>query len=79
MPTKCTILGKHPKQTIEFVWLIAAKKKVKAASWPDEFENIELVCLNYDESGYDLMFAYDRLRNDGLLFLGYWNDGTTKI
>ena len=45
---------------------------------PSKFKYIELICKNYKGS-YDLMFAYnDPSRDDGTLFVGFWNNGTVK-
>ena len=42
----------------------------------DSYDTIELICLNY-VFGKDLMFAYNNneTRSNGLLYVGYWNDG----
>lgn len=47
---------------------------------PSEWDNIELICKNYDRGdndSLDLMFAYDNdgERNDGILYLGHFNGG----
>lgn len=36
---------------------------------------LELICLNYKDSGSDLMFGYNKKegRNTGTLYLGKWN------
>jgi len=43
---------------------------------PANYNFIELIALDYVD-GYDLMFAYDDAsrRNEGLLFVGHFNDG----
>ena len=43
---------------------------------PNEWKYIELVSKGYG-SEMDVMFAYDddNKREDGYLFIGYWNDG----
>lgn len=49
-------------------------------SLPSQFKYIELICKNYNNGGRDLMFAYNdpSNRNDGTLFIGFWNSGTVK-
>ena len=45
---------------------------------PSQFKYIELICKKYN-GGMDLMFAYnDPRRDDGTLFVGFWNNGTAK-
>jgi len=50
---------------------------VDAAS---QFKHIELICKNYKNHSWDLMFAYGdpSNRNNGTLFIGYWNSGVVK-
>ena len=47
---------------------------------PSQFKYIELICKNYNNGCRDLMFAYNdpSNRNNGTLFIGYWNSGTVK-
>ena len=47
---------------------------------PSKFKYIELICKNYNNGGRDLMFAYNDAsnRSDGILFIGFWNNGTVK-
>lgn len=49
-------------------------------SQPLQFKYIELICKNYNNGGRDLMFAYNdpSKRNDGTLFIGFWNSGVAK-
>jgi hypothetical protein len=43
---------------------------------PNMWENIELVCKNYNGENLDLFFAYDdNERDEGGLYLGHFNDG----
>ena len=47
---------------------------------PKDYNYIELICKDYSESGNskDIMFAYDNAdeRSSGVLYIGYWNEGT---
>jgi hypothetical protein len=82
MATKCIIVGEDPKIEsklipIEFCKVVTYDNEpfdnnVK----PNEFKYVELIALNY-QSGYDLIFAYNnqKLRGDGHLYFGHWNDG----
>ena len=47
---------------------------------PSKYKYIELICKNYNNGGRDLMFAYNDAsnRSDGILFIGFWNNGTVK-
>lgn len=45
---------------------------------PADYENIKLICKNYlryDENDLDLIFAWDSNPNNGVLYLGKFNDG----
>ena len=46
---------------------------------PRQWENVELIAREYtvsiDKSRKDLMFAYDKDRTNGILYLGYFNEG----
>ena len=46
---------------------------------PSKFKYIELICKKYKDGG-DLMFAYNdpSNRNNGTLFIGFWNNGTVR-
>jgi len=77
--TKVTILGQShedvkPKKKIEFVKLLAVD-----GDWVEDnntsWTNITLICLDYTLDGLDLMYAYDKDSNDGVLYLGHFNDG----
>ena len=81
MATKVNILGqevplqKEPKK-IEFIKFIGFDHKLsKASSFPKNYNNVELICKNYRNTEFDLMFAYDNIRNDGLLYIGHFKDG----
>lgn len=79
--TKVTIIGEatpiEKKKPIEFVKSIYVHNNPLATSSPNEWENIELICNNYG-SGFDLMFAYNSNRGDGIAYLGYFNDGIVE-
>lgn len=82
--TKTIIIG-QPEEAKKELKRIEIKKVLDpeyntfdmAATKPHEWENIELICRNYGEYGYDLIFAYDDndRRHIGSLYLGHWNDG----
>lgn len=67
---------------IKFIKLLTGDYRVepiasnRLAAQPKEWKYIELITKNYG-SGMDLMFAYDSNdeRDEGHLFIGYWNDG----
>ena len=79
--TKVIILGQEPEKKelkpIEFVKVLSYDDKFKFTTvyiTTERWENIELICKNYQNT-YDLMFAYDDNRHEGILFLGHFNDG----
>ena len=84
--TKVTIIGEHASTVkkytkIKFIKVLTGNYKVDDASgggWsaPADWANIELICRNYSD-GMDLMFCYDDAdyRNDGVLYVGYFNEG----
>ena len=79
MKTKCKILGKptkKPKNLKEIVFekCFDGHEVITPIFVPDQYSNIELICINY-HSGLDLIFAYYHYRNLGMLYLGKWNDG----
>ena len=85
--TKVTIIGEEIKAVkkythIKFLQVLTGAYTVNYTSdggWcePNEWNHIELICKNYS-NGKDLMFAYDEAdyRNDGVLYIGYFNEGT---
>lgn len=79
--TKVVIIGEQsieaPKKKIEFVKYFTKVGLSDAGSLPKQYENIELISLDYC-SGYDLMFAYGKHRSLGLLYLGHFNDGVVQ-
>jgi hypothetical protein len=79
--TKVTILGQsEPKQKelkpIEFKMKLSdtTTSLKEAILKPNRWDNIELIAFKYN-GVYDLMYAYDDNRNEGLLYLGHFNDG----
>ena len=46
---------------------------------PSRSKYLELICKSYNGNS-DLMFAYNdpNKRSEGLLYVGYWNDGVVK-
>lgn len=77
--TKVFILGEHKPQdgkNIDFIRVMCVDERfVFAEGSPGGYKNVELICKNYASGEFDLMFAYDDDRDDGLLYLGYFNDG----
>ena len=77
--TNVIILGEQPKKKelkpIEFIQYLDYHFEFNSnCTKPQRFKNIELICRKY-LTGYDLMFAYDEDRNQGVLYLGHFNDG----
>ncbi len=42
---------------------------------PDQWDSIDLICVNWRGCGMDLMRGYDERKNNGVLALGHFNDG----
>lgn len=79
--TKVTIIGeatpiekKKPIQLVKSLGIIGIRN---AQSVPHMWNNIELICKNYGDR-FDLMFAYNYQRDDGIAYLGYFNDGIVE-
>ena len=78
--TKITILGskapeKKELKKIEFVKSITESTGWGSYCWrPNQWKFIDLICLNWRCSGYDLMRCYDD-SNNGCICLGHFNDG----
>jgi hypothetical protein len=83
--TKVIILGEAQgaepeKKKIEFVKYLTrySDKFAHDVSLPKEYQNVLLLTKRYCE-GLDLMFAFDNNldieRGNGVLYLGYFNDG----
>lgn len=81
--TKCIVIGEQPtqekKKPIEFVNALAKNPMHihPASSKPKNFRNVELIAGNC-YSGFDVMFAYDDERLEGVIYLGHWNDGVAE-
>ena len=79
--TKVTIIGGatpiEKKKPIEFVKVIKSDCITTSATSPHMWNNVELICKNYSVV-YDLMFAYNKHRRDGMAYLGYFNDGVVE-
>lgn len=67
--------GEVEKKKIEFVKSLESSTSIsKASIKPSEYEHIELIakeCCGV----YDVMFAYNDDRSDGVIYLGLFNDG----
>ena len=84
--TKCIILGDNiikDKKPIEFKYFLQSGTQVtlitKNNPYPKEYTYIDLISKQYDGE-YDLMFAYNSpyTRSNGILYIGYWNDGVVQ-
>lgn len=79
--TKVTIIGGvtpiEKKKPIKFSKCISAMGIIDAQAISYMWKNIELISKNYD-GGYDLMFAYNYNREDGISYLGHFNDGIVE-
>jgi len=85
--TQTIVLGAERTKTkkytnIKFIKWLTGDYRVErtdpkmTSNRPEEWAFIELVSKGYG-SDMDVMFAYDddTQREDGFLFIGYWNDG----
>jgi hypothetical protein len=46
---------------------------------PTDWQNIELISgIRNNKQYYDIMFAYDDDRSNGVVILGHWNDGVVE-
>lgn len=80
--TKVIILGQEPKEEkkkpIQFVKSLSSMLNIQnSIESPKNYNHIELICRKYN-SEYDLMFAYNKDRSNGCLFLGHFNDGVVE-
>jgi hypothetical protein len=79
--TKVTIIGGatpiEKKKPIQLAKSLGTKGICNARAVPYMWDNIELICKNYVD-GYDLMFAYNSNRGDGIAYLGHFNDGIVE-
>lgn len=86
--TKCIVLPnvkggaekKEKKKPIEFDSVLGGDGNMTDLINPDAgvWKYIELISKSYTKDKRDLMYAYDSDRNDGVLYLGYWNDGVVE-
>lgn len=78
MKTKVTILGEstveQPKKKIEFIHCITGDGKLADPVLPEDYNNIMLLKKNYNNTGLDLMYAYDNI-SYGWAYLGKFNEG----
>jgi hypothetical protein len=79
--TKVTIIGEatpiEKKKPIQLIKCIGAMSILDAQALNYMWKNIELITKNYDGK-YDLMFAYNNKRDDGIAYFGYFNDGIVE-
>jgi len=79
--TKVTIIGEalpiQKKKPIEFVKSVGTTHNHPARLDSLGWDNVELICKDYGD-GYDLMFAYNKMRSDGIAYLGHFNDGIVE-
>lgn len=78
METKVTILGeaeavKPELKKIEFVRYLSGDIVKTDPCKPSQWKNIELI--KRGSGNLDTMFAFDDSREDGLIYLGHFNDG----
>jgi hypothetical protein len=78
--TKVIILGQEPEKKelkpIQFVYFFSFQHGAEETGVkPKSYENIELICKDFAGFGFDLIFAYNEDRNQGVLYLGRFNDG----
>ena len=89
--TKTIVLGSTDKNNkyrhIKFIKFLTYEGAMhdSIVLTPGQYKHIELICKQYTtqvwrSNGTDLMFAYDdeNCRGNGVLYLGYWNDGTIE-
>jgi hypothetical protein len=81
--TKCVVIGEKfnvtKKKTIEFVYILRSSGNFTSnfSRDPSTFSNLELIQRDFakDNYKYDLIFAYNDIRESGFIYLGHWNDG----
>ena len=90
--TKCIIIGDTTSPTrkptpIQFIKhaigdVATGGEWVTPISKPTDWKNIELISginnKNRYKPCYDVMFAYDDDRSNGVVILGFWNDGVAE-
>lgn len=86
---KIIIIGQkgesEPKKPIEFVkgLLSDGTLGLIEVDKPTDYNYIELITRDYGDlkgKSFDLIFCYDKPdeRQNGVLYLGYWNDGIVE-
>lgn len=80
--TKVSIYGKdfvNSLKPIEFVKFFDGSEVGEAEIPPSNYQFIDLVAKNYHD-GMDLILAYreENERGNGVLYIGYFNDGFVK-
>lgn len=84
METRVIIIGQEqtePKKLkpIEFNKVLNKNCQLSnSMKLPKDWKNIELIARLYGVTDYDLMFAYDDIRDRGHLYLGKFNDGVVE-
>lgn len=81
--TKVTILGEEPQKKelkkIEFVRCLyntCDEVKKCCVVEPNKYKNIELIVKKHEDNHtLDIMLAYDKDRDNGILYFGHFNDG----
>ena len=89
--TKCTIIGTTTpttKKPIPIQFIKYSARAVGGEEWITAnfntvyWKNIELISGVRNENRYrpcyDVMFAYDDDRSNGVVILGFWNDGIVE-
>jgi hypothetical protein len=79
--TKVTILrevDKGNEEPIEFTHFLDEHGLHVSYSNQKVWSNILLLCKNYEDSGFDLMFAYNGDGVNKCLFLGHFNSGKVE-
>ena len=72
---------KSKKKPIEFKFYIDDyTPEVTNISYtlPTEWKNIILLSKGLSKDKYDIMYAYDDNSEDGIVYIGYWNDGVKE-
>lgn len=85
---KCIIIGEEGEEVKSIKLTPIVFERSLSASFninkyintnPNSFDYLELICKNYNqEQGdkkRDLIFAYNDIRSEGILYIGKWNDG----
>ena len=81
--TKVIILGKEPEKKkgkpIEFKKYLESDLKIVGRPLfnPSNYKTIEVIVRNYAQN-FDLFFAYNNIRKNGVLYLGHYNDGIVE-